>query len=306
MSDLETMIASLVDRAVIRGSDWGGSRLTCAQTCKRKHYYEHELVWPAPLPDDKQGQGLIMRDNKLAPTKGTLAHLGLQTYYTIKKHGLHLSMSNQDVICISIKTMLDAIPRFNLPDQILPLLKDELISMMDQYIKRWELEDIEVLGVEMPISLKIGDHVHTGIVDLFGRWQGSLYIIDHKTTSTKLEFLFKKLLFDISLKGYAKAMREQTGEVVHALVNGIRFCGNKALEVELDREPIMYSKAEMDEFEPTVLSILRELDLCRKEGFYPKSGAQCVQIWGECDYRKLCVYPDEGMVTTFYNPRRTA
>ena len=294
---IEEIVKGMLEKATIRGSDWGGSRLTCAQTCKRKHYYEHELVMPA-------GVGLTMKDSKLAPTKGTLAHVGLQTYYTLKMHNFHSELDNLDVIVIAIKTMLDAIPQFGLSDLQIPLLRDELISMMDQYVKRWQGEDIEVLGVEMPISLRIGDHVHTGIVDLFGRWQGSLYVIDHKTTSTALEFLFKKLLFDISLKGYAKALRETTGEKVDALINGIRFRGNKALDVEFEREPIMYSETEMAEFEPTVLSILDELRLCRENNFYPKSGAQCVQIWGECDYRRLCVYPDPAMVSAFYTPRK--
>ena len=299
MADITKALEELINNNLIHGSDWGGSRISTAQTCKRKHYYEYEYEWP-----NNQGLGLAVREGKYAPSKGTLIHLGLQCFYLMKLHKLHEGLDNIDIAVKACKIMLDNIPKFNLNEAHVPLLRDELMSSIDQYLKQWASEDIEVLGVEIPIQIKIGEHTHTGIVDLFCRWLGSLYICDHKTTSMQLAMLFKKLRFNLSLKGYARAMRIQTGDRVDALVNGIRFKGTKSLECEFEREPIMYEDAEMAEFEPTVQSVVRELDICREDGFYPKSGDRCIEVWGECDYRKMCLYHDHSMAETFYNIRR--
>lgn len=284
------------DPKLVKGSDWGGSRMTCAQTCKQKYYYENLVPHPAG------GSGLVLVESKLAPTKGTLMHAGLQRFYELKMASPELPY--MDRVVQSIKYCLDGIKQFSLSDDQRELLREELIAAMDQYCTKYELEDLEPIAVELPVTVKIGEYVHTGIIDLLARWQGIPYVVDHKTTSMQLGFLFKKLRFDLSMKGYAIAASEKMGEPVNALVNGVRFKGTKTLECEFDREPIMYNEAERAEFPRTIQAIRKEIELCEASGFWPKSGAQCVQIWGECDFRKLCVYPDPSMISTFYKARR--
>jgi len=286
--------------SIMTGSDWGGSRLTCAQTCKKKYFWENLAPHPT-LP----GSGLIQLESKLAPSKGTLVHLGLQHFYESKI--ATPEMPHEERAVAAMHHAINAIAKFNLSEQIVPLLKDELIATFDQYFTQYELEDIIPIACEVPIDIRIGDLVHTGFIDLLGYWQDTLCVIDHKTTSMGMDFLFKKLRFDLSLKGYTHSARSNPlakGQPVMALINGIQFKKNKALECVFARELIMYSDSEMDEFEATVKAVRAEIDLCNATGFWPKSGAQCIQVWGECDFRKLCMYDDPATVNSFYKPRR--
>jgi hypothetical protein len=282
--------------AIIKGSDWGGSRITTFQTCKRKYY----LAYEAAHPDG--GQGLITIEDKVAPAKGSLIHLGLQHYYD----GLIADPTRDKgpLILASIMRAVEHIPKFDIPPELTALLKDEIISAFDQYFTKYSLEDLVPVEAEKPFTLKIGNLVHTGIIDLFAKWHDHYVVVDHKTTSLRLDQFFKKFRFDISLMGYAKSKSEEIGQPVGVLINGIRFKKDKAMNVELEREPIFYDPNELqDEFITTIQAERRNIEVCQKENFWPKSGSQCVQVWGDCEMRRLCVYNDPAMMKTFYKAR---
>jgi len=283
---------------IIKGSDWGGSRLVSAQTCKQKYFHAYEEEHP------EGGHGLVAIEDKYAPSKGSLIHLGLQHYY----QGLidNPTQAKGPLIVASIKESIDHIKDFEIIPEKLPLIKDEIISAFDQYFEKYEVEDIVPIEAEKPFNLRVDNHVHTGIIDLFAKWHDEYFVIDHKTTSLRLDQFFKKFRFDLSLMGYAKAKSEELGQPVHILINGIRFKGDKALTVELEREPIMYAPGELEEhFPATVHSIKREIQMCKEDDYWPKSGARCVEVWGDCEFRRLCVFQDPSMVKTFYKARNT-
>ena len=285
--------------AIIKGSDWGGSRITTSQTCKQKYYLSYE----APHPDG--GTGLIPIEDKVAPAKGTLIHVALQHYY----EGLRVApdAAKGPLIIQSIKAALDAIDSFEIPTELLPLMKDEIISALDQYFTKYSgstVDDLVPIEVEKPFNLQVGNLVHTGIIDLFAEWHDELFVVDHKTTSLRLDQFFKKFRFDISLMGYAKAKSDELGRPVGVLINGIRFKKDKAMTVELEREPILYSPGELEEIFPkTILAERTAIDVCKDSSFWPKSGAQCVQVWGDCEMRRMCIYNDPAMAKTFYKAR---
>jgi hypothetical protein len=282
--------------SIIKGSDWGGSRITTFQTCKQKYYLSYEVAHP------DGGNGLIVIEDKVAPAKGSLIHKGLQHYY----EGL-IAEPGRDkgpLIIESIKAALDHVDEFELPAEIIPLLKDEIISAFDQYFTKYELEDMVPLEAEKPFNLAVGNNIHTGIIDLFAKWHDEYFVVDHKTTSLRLDQFFKKFRFDISLMGYAKAKSEELGRPVGILINGIRFKKDKAMTVELEREPILYSPGELEEqFTRTIQAERRNIEVCKAEDFWPKSGSQCVQVWGDCEMRRVCVYNDPSMMKTFYKAR---
>lgn len=282
--------------SVIKGSDWGGSRISTFQTCKQKYYLSYEYSHPGG------GNGLVVIEDKVAPARGSLIHLGLQHYY----EGLIANPKAErgPLILSSIQAALAAIKNFDLPAELVPLLKDEIMSALDQYFQKYELDDFVPLEAEKPFNLNIGNLVHTGIIDLFGIWKDDYFVIDHKTTSLRTDQFFKKFRFDLSLMGYAKAKSEQLGRPVNVLINAIRFKKDKAMTVELEREPIMYSPGELDEhFTRTIQAERRNIEVCKAEDFWPKSGNQCVQVWGDCEMRRMCIYNDPAMAKTFYSAR---
>ena len=282
--------------AIVKGSDWGGSRISTFQTCKQKYYLAYEY------PHPEGGDGLISIEDKVAPAKGTLIHVALQHYY----EGIIAdpTVPKGPLIVAAIKLAISHIEDFDIPMELKPLMKDEMISALDQYFQKYEIEDFVPLEAEKPFNLPIGNLVHTGIIDLFGMWNGDYFVIDHKTTSLRLDQFFKKFRFDLSLMGYAKAKSEELGRPVNVLINGIRFKKDKAMTVELEREPIMYSPGELEEhFVRTIQAERRNIEVCKAEDFWPKSGNQCVQVWGDCEFRRMCIHNDPAMAKTFYGAR---
>lgn len=76
------------------------------------------------------------------------------------------------------------------------------------------------------------------------------------------------------------------------------------MTVELDRECIYYDPGELDEIFPKTIEAERKaIEVCEATDFWPKSGAQCVQVWGDCEMRRMCVFHDPSMAKTFYKAR---
>jgi hypothetical protein len=289
--------------ARIKGSDWGGSRLSAAQTCKQYYYNRYNR----PHPTDSS-EGIIKIEDGYAATKGSLLHKALQVYYELQIK--EPEGNRRDHGLIAIHHMLEHIKEFNIPPNKIPLLTDEVMSAMDQYLSFYCTDTLVPLAVEKPVSVKVPDvdgtvHVHTGIVDLFALWHDAPFIVDHKTTSRGFDVLFQSYAHSLSFKGYCKAAAAEREQQVGVLVNAIRFKGNKALECEFQREAIMYTEQALDEFEPTVLSIKREIRACEVDGFWPKADKQCIQPWGACEYFPLCKYDDPVMVQALYKGAKT-
>ncbi len=289
--------------AIIKGSDWGGSRLATAQTCKQKYF--NRYVRQHPTTDTIQG--IIRIEGSYAAIKGTLLHKCLQVYY---QQIIDNPLGDRFEYGVqAIKAMLDDIPSFVIPEHKAALLNDEIISAADQYFSHYKTEDLTPYAVEKHVQVHIKDpqsaetHVHTGLVDLLASYHGGLFIVDHKTTSQTFASLFQKYVHNLSFKGYKRALDElDNSRPVGVLINGIRFKNNKALEVEFEREPYMFTAQQMDEFDRTVVSIKREIEMCQSDDFWPKSAEQCVQPWGTCEYYPLCKFDDPAMVNALYKP----
>lgn len=293
--------------AIIFGSDWGGSRLATAQTCKQKYYNRYERVHPTVAPTVAHG-GIIRLEDSYAASRGTLLHVFFQSYYgriIQNPDGVRRDMGLE-----AIRDMLLEIKHFNLPEHKIPLLQDELIAAADQYLQHYASETLIPSAVEKPVEVRITRpdgqiDLHTGIIDLEADYHGGLFVVDHKTTTQQFANLFNKYTHSLSFKGYVRALAAMNpnGErPVGVLINGLRFKNNKALECEFERETYMFTAEQMDEFDRTVVSVKREIEMCQSENFWPKSAEQCSQVWGLCEYFPLCKFDDPAMVNALYKP----
>ena len=286
---------------MIQGSDWGGSRLACAQTCKQKYYNKYVREASDGKP------GIVRLEDGYAASKGTLLHTFLQDYYN--RLIAEPKGDKREFGVLAIKTMLDDIPKFNLPENKAPFISDEVIAAADQYLTHYANDMLVPLETEVTVQVPVPDpngevHIHTGIIDLLGEWNGAPFIIDHKTTSKTFASLFQGYVHNLSFKGYCKSAEVNHGKQVGVLINAIRFKNNKDLEVEFEREPYMYNAKDLEDFDRTVISVKREIQACEADGFWPKSGEQCVQPWGTCEYFPLCKFDDPAMANALYKPGR--
>ena len=288
--------------AIIFGSDWGGSRLATAQTCKQKYFNRYERQHP-----EATHGGLVRLEDSYAASRGTLIHSFLQAYYG------HIIKTpdgvRRDMGIDAIRTMLLELPKFNIPEHKKPLLQDELIATADQYLQHYVTEPLVPIAVEKAVEVRIQapngqTYIHTGIIDMEAIYHDGAFIVDHKTTSQTFAALFSKYTHNLSFKGYTRALAAMNPDhrPVGVLINAIRFKNNKGLEVEFEREPYMFSQQQLDEFDATVISIKREIEMCQSDGFWPKSGEQCSQPWGLCEYFPLCKFDDPAMERALYKP----
>lgn len=284
---------------MIKGSDWGGSRLVCAQTCKQKYYNRYER------PNSAGEFGIVRLEDSYAASKGTLLHTFWQVYYNQMIQ--NPKGDKREFGLLAIKAMLDQIPKFNITSHKAPFLQDEVIAAADQYLQHYADDQLVPLATEVELSVEIpgpdGElHTHTGILDLLCEWHNGAFIVDHKTTSKTFASLFQGYVHNLSFKCYCKAAAAKFGKQVGVMINGLRFKNNKALEVEFEREPYMYNQKDFEDFDRTVHAVRREIDMCKSDDFWPKSGDQCVQPWGTCEYFSLCKFDDPAMVNSLYKP----
>lgn len=297
-----------------KGSDWGGSVIGRFQACKRKHFWAMEYKHP----DADGGRGIELLDPRggTASEFGQLIHLGLQALYLNQNSGfmLEYDAETSDMVdrareqpltyaeaCAQAMQLAVNSIKGDFPTK--DLVQDEVIACLDQYFTKYEVDDLKPLKVEYPTNVQIGDIIHTGIIDLLADWQSTTGIVDHKTTSLGWEVFFKKWRDNLSLKGYVYMHWRSTGDLVPIIINGIRRKKDKALTCEFQRELLSYTEADMADFVRTVQFERQQMDSCRASEFWPKSGDQCVTVYGDCEFRRLCTFPSDAMVKTFYKPR---
>lgn len=275
-----------------KASDWGGSKLTTFQTCNRKF----ELSYLA------EGTGLTSVEDSYNLSRGTLLHLAFEYFY--KSATLNPPAPLEDRVLMATKLAVDEIDTLVMNPDMKALMKNELIACIDQYFEKYGADpDLEPLEVEVPFQVRIGDDVHTGTRDLYARWHGLECVVDHKSTSLDWDRFFKQFKDDLSLKGYVWEKRQTSGIKCDLLINGIRFKRTKNFECEFQRELISFSDLQMEEFPRIVTHIKKQIALCHTEGFFPKSGKQCVTVVGECEFRKYCQLPDPAVINTFFKKK---
>lgn len=274
-----------------KSSDWGGSKLTTFQTCHQKFNLSYCY----------EGVGLTGIDDSYNMSRGTLVHAVLENFYNYKGDQ---PLSLEERVVAALHPVVEEIQKLHMTNEMKDLLKNEVIACIDQYFEKYGFDpELEILEVEQPFQIAIGDDIHTGTRDLFARWNGIPVVVDHKTTSLDWDRFFKQFKDDLSLKGYVYEKRKNGEPRCDLLINGIRFRRTKNFECEFQRELINFSDAQMEEFAKIVTHTKKEIALCQQEGFWPKSGKQCVTVMGECEFRKYCQLPDPAIINTFFKKK---
>lgn len=184
------------------------------------------------------------------------------------------------------------------------------------------------LMVEIPFALPLYTHygVDEGFRDLDGVWndgesipvfysgridlpnvrQGSLDIIDHKSSSMLGSTFFDRMKMSAQQKGYCWSFEQLTKQKVKSYtVNGIRtkeppqyVTDNKALKgrsstpaswwgESLQRETYYIKPGELDEWRENTIDMMEEFFWHYARGYMPMRTANCTQF-GRCQYFDVC------------------
>lgn len=245
------------------------SRIQCFQRCPRRYYwrYVERLVSPEPAA---------------APTFGVAIHAALAAWYE--------THDQNKVVDVFMSKWQDR------PGDDKHTLAVGA-QMLGSYIKRYTPEPFEVLSLERPFAVHVGEHELAVRIDLAVRWGERIYVVDHKTTSRLGFNFFSGFKPNVQTAAYTYAAKKLFADypwpVMGVIINALLVAKTKN---EFARHPVHYNDRELRAFEEVVERSAEALDPLLAIGtvdvFEPRWAA--CSDWGGCQYRELCLAHMEG------------
>lgn len=238
-------------------------------TCRRKYDFRHN-------------RGIVGKVAQTAPDFGKAIHTALDTWYIDK--------DIEKTVQVFKATFQEN------PDD------DKRTHKMGEWILRnyheqykdqqWELVKTEhTFDVPLPNGNRF-----TGRIDKIIKWNGCLWIVDHKTTSMLGASYFNAAEPNMQFTGYAYAAKQEGYEVRGVIVDAILVAkgllpgpSKSRTLTPLARYDIYYKEEHFQEWEDMVLKVQGDIKACEDaEGdlWYPNYTA-CIDF-GECPYRRIC------------------
>lgn len=168
--------------------------------------------------------------------------------------------------------------------------------ILRNYATAYANEPFKVIGNEQSFELPLPNGTSfIGRIDKIVDWDGAIWIVDHKTTSSLGYHYSKKVEPNMQLTGYVWAARRLgypkcVGVLVDAILvaKGLLDSSRRAKLTPLARFDAYISEERLAEWVQTLDCVQRDILACYQESqWYPNWDA-CT-YYGECPYRKLCV-----------------
>ena len=137
----------------------------------------------------------------------------------------------------------------------------------------------KLLVAEKNFSFKIGRHEWRGRFDGIAKVDGSLFVIEHKTTSPYYLLLKPNDQF-IS---YWAGARVYFSEVAGVLINSL-----DPSRLEVNRYLVTYTPEELEAWREETKLLLSFYQLCRTKGVFPRTPSACKAYGRDCPYLPLC------------------
>ena len=172
--------------------------------------------------------------------------------------------------------------------------------IIENYDKQYRDQPHELVKSEMTFSIPVtSDFTFTGRMDKIVKWDNTLWILDHKTTSGLGATYFNMAEPNLQFMGYAYAAREMgyniRGVIIDAILvakgllpsdaaTGVRKNPNLTPFARYD---IYYKEENFAEWYKTVMAVRKDIKVCEEyDEWYPNFDA-CTHF-GECPYRRVC------------------
>ncbi len=138
--------------------------------------------------------------------------------------------------------------------------------------------------------------VWTGKIDLVYRYNGGLYIMDHKTTSMMGPSFFQDFELAHQMHGYSWAVETILGQpvagyVINALATRKPTKTGKSMEFE--RKAYQLSRSHLQEWQSDALHIVSDFIEMVRRGYLPKHTKWCCGKYGTCQFHKVCTLSPE-------------
>ena len=276
------------------------------QTCRKKYYY-------------RMVKNLV--PNTVAPALefGKAIHLALEAYY---KNGCNLEMAldafthnyadregdDRRTIENGIKVLrgyaevyknepfkvIDTEVGFAVPISNMVTEEDNVTRCNTCGMAVDGTEQKECPGCLTPYSI-----ILCGRLDALVDWDGQLYVLEHKTSSSLGMNYFKQFEINMQVDGYVYAATELTGrQCLGAVINVLEVwkdvkkptAKTKTLEEHYARDPQGRSVYELDEYKKDVPRIVRDLLEAERTGNFYRNKRSCFSYNYKCPYWDICKY----------------
>ena len=161
-------------------------------------------------------------------------------------------------------------------------------AILLEYIEGYD--NLEPVHVEVGIACHVDNtsHILTGRVDMVARWDGQIYVVDHKTRSKSLQtFCIQP---NYQLLGYSYGVRETLGmEQFPPLMANLIKVAKKYDELCL-RMTHDILEHEMEEWADDFIYWCARIEDCKTFNKWPRIGQEYVCAW--CEYQEVCNQPE--------------
>lgn len=260
------------------GKPWvDSSKLKCFRLCPRKYFWRYELgIVPA-----------LSESTDLAFGSGI--HKGLETFYAGSAFELvpdHSRYARDGKIRRMFKEFLDLFPE-HLETKY--KTRQAGLLLLANYAEHWKGESLNVISVEQPAIMDMGDYVYVTKMDLVVEDTDGIHPWDHKTAS-RFDAIFEgSFKIDIQITGYIAAVRRLFGSKARkAIINALKPSAKISNDNFL-RKLTYRTDEELAAWEDQVKFMLTEIDSCRESDVWPMHDYACFAYYRECEYRPLCL-----------------
>jgi len=168
--------------------------------------------------------------------------------------------------------------------------------ILRNYAQTYAHEPFKVLESERCFALEFPKDLRfMGRIDKIVDWDGMIWVVDHKTTSSMGYAYGKKVEPNMQLTGYVWAARQLgypkcVGVLVDAVLvaKGLLEAASRAKLTPLARFDSYISDARMKEWGSIVRHASKDINRSTQEEVFYPNWDMCT-YYGECPYRKICI-----------------
>ena len=267
------------------------STIKSYKRCFYYGYFRHDLDWTS--------------DATLAMNTGSAIHSGCDAIWAHCKDGI----SPRDLAEIGIQAMLIKWEELGYSTKLTPAEEEEMsprtpgiiAEILLNYVNvRWDfLQRIQVLEIEQPFIVPLDPSdpnlFYVGRPDKVYEDHGSIYVLDHKSTSlySIKEGIQRRWINqwcpDAQIDGYIHALHMKYGNKARgAYIDGLLV--HKKHHDIFQFVPILRDEEHISSWLSDTLYWVNEIKKARGTGIYPRNTEGCMDQYGNlCTYRDACI-----------------
>lgn len=262
----------------------------------------HQVVWDASSLETfitcptKYKYGYIdnlrsLRGRNAASYWGTAFHDGIEAYDT----ALFYEVSRGDAVDFAVHTVVERYGHTlqgadntsrNLDTLIRAVVWYDAHYADDKYETIASPDGTPALEEKFTVPLWDGKHRLSGRIDALKSFENTLYVFDHKTTTTTIgEYYFKDFRPSFQFICYIWAVRQFVEQPVRGVI--INACQTAAGFARFGRSIYQVNEAELLEFEKEMTTYMEMADDMADASYWPRNPSSCGK-YGGCDFRNVC------------------